>query len=135
MTLSRLQSKWGEPRPEAAFDAGACALRAQVSLWPVLLPPVGNCQYSPSYRRSILIWHLGVRLEKRNAWAGREWPACCLLSLGLGAMLRRSSVSVVVVWSCILHLRAGGLYPPPPLSPSEDHQATPSYRFRGVAVG
>ena len=50
-------------------------------------------------------------------------------------MLWRSSVSVIVIWSCILHLQVGGLYPPPPLSPSEDHQATPSYCFHRVAVG
>src|ERR1700761_3050095 len=127
--------QWGEPRSEAfgtvtrrrwvVFESqsgrSCCPLRATVStrrLWAVNpnLAPV--CQ---------------VGEEERGA--GREWPTCCLLSLGLGAMLRRSSVSVVVVWSCILHLRAGGLYPPPPPSPSEDHQATPSYCFRGVAVG
>ena len=56
--------------------------RISISVWSDLLPSTGNCQYSPSYRRSILIWHMRIRLKKRNARAGRECQICCLLSFG-----------------------------------------------------
>ena len=32
MTLSRLESQWGEPRSEAAFGAGACVAGSSVNV-------------------------------------------------------------------------------------------------------
>ncbi|KAF8258262.1 hypothetical protein EI94DRAFT_1708157 [Lactarius quietus] len=105
----------------------------QYSYAPPLLSPSEDHQATPSYCHCRVAVGC-VRLGKRNAWAGWEQQACCLSGLGIGvkAMLK-------LPWPHTALYRLVAMeqysYAPPPLSPSEDHQATPSYCQCGVAVG
>ena len=92
-----------------------------------------------SSRLVALVTRLSSVLDFRKAWLAfffffRRSGVLCIF-LDEYQFLFLFLFFLDMIYAVIPHLQAGGLHPPPPPSPSEDHQATPSYRFRGVAVG